>query len=166
VQHLLTAQTGIQARTGSGPLPSVLTTPALDEFETLILWGMRQWMRAHKERRCATGSVLDAFEFSGLVSALAPLNRMMTLLVLGSRRRLAIATTVTAPLSIDEQVLLRILNAARQRQTDLVESRLGMWMEQISVQATGQAALLLAQTVFSSSATATDPLDYLERDAP
>ena len=153
MQHLLTVQTGIQARSGSGPLPSSLTTPALDELETLILWGMRQWMRAHKERRCATGSVLDAFEFSGLVPALAPLNRMMTLLILGSRWRLAIATMETAPLSIDEQLLLRILNAARQRQSDLVESRLGMWMEQVSVQATAQAAMLLAQTVFSSRTT-------------
>ena len=155
MQNLLTAQTGIQARTGSGPLPSPLTTPALDEFETLILWGMRQWMRAHKERRCATGSVLDAFEFSGLVPALAPLNRMMTLLVLGSRRRLAIATIETAPLSIDEQLLLRILNAARQRQADLVESRLGMWMEQVSVPATAQAAMLLARAAFSSRTAVT-----------
>lgn len=152
MQHSLTAQTGIQARTGNGPLPSILATPTLDEFETLILWGMRQWMHAHKERRCATGSVLDAFEFSGLVPALAPLNRMMTLLILGSRRRLAIATIETAPLSIDEQLLLRILNAARQRQMDLVESRLGMWMEQVSVQATAQAAMLLAQAAFSSPA--------------
>lgn len=158
MQHLLTAQTDIQARTGNGPLPSALTTPALatpalDEFETLILWGMRQWMRAHKERRCATGSVLDMFEFSGLVPALAPLNRMMTLLILGSRRRLAIATIETAPLSIDEQLLLRILNAARQRQIDLVESRLGIWMEQLSVQATAQATMLLAQTAFSPRRT-------------
>ncbi|MEO9902676.1 hypothetical protein [Nisaea sp.] len=154
MQHLLTAQTDIQARTGSGPLPSTLITPALDEFEALILWGMRQWMRAHKERRCATGSILDAFEFSGLVPALAPLNRMMTMLVLGSRRSLAIANTPAAPLSIDEQVLLRMLNAARQRQTDLVESRLSMWMEQVSIRATAQAALLLAQTVYASGATA------------
>ncbi len=149
MQYLLTGQTDIQARTGNGPLPSALATPALDEFETLILWGMRQWMRAHMERRCATGSVLDMFEFSGLVPALAPLNRMMTLLILGSRRRLAIATIETAPLSIDEQLLLRILNAARQHQIDLVESRLGMWMEQLSVEATAQAATLLAQTAYS-----------------
>ena len=154
MQHSLTVQTGIQARTGNRPLPSILATPTLDEFETLILWGMRQWMHAHKERRCATGSVLDAFEFSGLVPALAPLNRMMTLLILGSRRRLAIATIETAPLSIDEQLLLRILNAARQHQMDLVESRLGMWMEQVSVQATAQATMLLAQAAFSSPAAA------------
>ncbi|MEP1932512.1 MAG: hypothetical protein ABJJ37_14660, partial [Roseibium sp.] len=91
---------------------------------------------------------------SGLVPALAPLNRMMTMLVLGSRRSLAIANTPAAPLSIDEQVLLRMLNAARQRQTDLVESRLSMWMEQVSIRATAQAALLLAQTVYASGATA------------
>ena len=150
MQHLLTAQTGIQARTGNDPLPSTLVIPRLDEFETLILWGMRVWMRAHQEQRCATGSVLDTFEFSGLVSALVPLNRLMTMLVLGSRRHLAIATMETAPLSIDEQLLLRILKAARQRQTELVESRLAMWMEQVSVRATAQAAMLLAQAAFSA----------------
>lgn len=150
MQHLLTAQNGIQARTGNDPLPSTLVIPRLDEFETLILWGMREWMRAHQEQRCATGSVLDTFEFSGLVSALVPLNRLMTMLVLGSRRRLAIATMETAPLSIDEQLLLRILKAARQRQTELVESRLAMWMEQVSVRATAQAAMLLAQAAFSA----------------
>ena len=159
MQNLLAGQTEIQARSGSVALPSALftqtaVTPALDEFETLILWGMRQWMHAHSERRCATGSVLEAFEFSGLVSALAPLNRMMTHLILGSRRRLAIATTETAPLSIDEQLLLRILNAARQRQMELVESRLGMWMEQVSARATARAALLLAQAAFSSRTAA------------
>ncbi|MEQ8331647.1 hypothetical protein [Nisaea sp.] len=149
MQHLLAEQTGIQARAGSGPLPKAFVTPPLDEFEALILWGMRQWMRAHKERRCATGSVLDAFEFLGLASALAPLNRMMILLVLGSRRRLAIATTPTAPLSIDEQVLLRMINAARQHQTGLVKSRLGLWMEQISIQATAHAVMLLAHAAFA-----------------
>ena len=56
--------------------------------------------------------------------------------------------------SIDEQLLLRILNAARQHQMDLVESRLGMWMEQVSVQATAQATMLLAQAAFSSPAAA------------
>ena len=70
-------------------------------------------------------------------------------LLLGSRRRLAIATTTTAPLSIDEQVLLRMLNAARQHQTDLVESRLGLWMEQVSIQATAHSAMLLTQAVFA-----------------
>lgn len=150
MRQLLTAQTGIQARTGKAPFSSAQVEPELDDFETLILWGMRQWMSAHIERRCATGSVLDTFEFSGLVSALVPLNRMMTLLVLGSRRRLAIATSVSAPLSIDEQVLLRIINAARQRQIDLVESRLAMWMEQVSIQPTAHAALMLARTALAS----------------
>ena len=150
MRHVLSGQTGFQARTGTGSRQTTHVSPSLDEFESLVLWGMRQWMRAHRERRCATLAVLDRFEFLGLVSALAPLNRMMTMLILGSRRHLAIATSATAPMSIDEQVLLRMLNAARQRQTDLVESYLGIWMEQICINATAEAALLLAQIVFAS----------------
>ncbi|UUX48286.1 hypothetical protein NUH88_12760 [Nisaea acidiphila] len=123
----------------------------IDEFESLILWAMRQWMRAHRERCCATGSVLEAFEFSGLVAALTPLNRMMTLLTLASRRRLAIATSASAPLSIDELVLLRILNAARNGQRDVAESRLGMWMETGNAAAAAQAALSLAEAVYRPS---------------
>ena len=112
--------------------------------------GVRQWMRAHEERRCATRVVLERFEVLGLVPALAPLNRIMTMLVFGSICQPTIATVTAAPMSIDERVLLRMLTAARHRQTDLVESYLGIWMEKICIKATAEAALLLAQLVFAS----------------
>ena len=43
-----------------------------------------------------------------------------------------------------------MLTAARQRQTGLVESRLGIWMEQICINATTDATLLLVQIIFAS----------------
>ncbi|MBO6561407.1 MAG: hypothetical protein JJ959_12770 [Nisaea sp.] len=157
--QLLTGVSAMKARTGNGSASAGASEPAIEEFDALILWAMRQWMRAHKERCCATGSLLEAFEFSGLVAALAPLNRMMTLLTLASRRELAIATTPAATISIDELVLLRILNAARHRQQDLVESRLGMWMEATGAAATAQAALHLAGTIYRTS---TRPADAMQ----
>lgn len=151
MQQFLTRDNALKARSGGATPAPGTSEAALDEFESLILWAMRQWTRAHRERFCATGSLLDAFEFSGLVSALVPLHRMMTLTTLASRRELAIATSATAPLSIDEIVLLRILNAARNRQPDLAESRLGMWMEAGPAAAAARAALHLAETIYRPS---------------
>lgn len=146
--ELLTGETAVNARSGGGTLGYGSTKPEIDEFETLILWAMRQWMRAHKDRCCATSWVLEAFEFSGFIGALAPLNRMMTLLTLASRRRLAIATAPAAPISIDELVLLRVLHAARHGQRDLAESRLGMWMNAGEAVAATSAALQLTEAVY------------------
>lgn len=152
MQQLLTGVSAIKARTGNGAAPAGASDPRIEEFDALILWAMRQWMRAHRERSCATGQLLETFEFSGLVAALAPLNRMMTLLTLASRRELAIATSPTAPVSIDERVLLRVLNAARHGQQDLAASRLGMWMDTSSAAATARAALHLSATVYRTGA--------------
>ena len=150
MQHVWRGQTRFQARAMTGPLQKICVSPSLDELESLVLWGVRQWMRAHEERRCATRVVLERFEVLGLVPALAPLNRIMTMLVFGSICQPSIATVAAAPMSIDERVLLRMLTAARHRQTDLVESYLGIWMEKICIKATAEAALLLAQLVFAS----------------
>ncbi|WP_420402599.1 hypothetical protein [Nisaea sp.] len=150
--QLLTGAIAMEARTGNGPSPAGTSEPAIREFDALILWAMRNWMQAHRERRCATGPLLETFEFSGLVAAMAPLNRMMTLLVLANRRRLAIATAPSAPISVDELVLLRILNAARDGQRDLAATRLGMWMDAPGAAATAHAAQQLSAALYGTGA--------------
>jgi len=152
VQQHLTGAGAMRARTGNGAAPAGAFEPGVGAFDALILWAMRQWMRAHQERCCATGHLLDTFEFSGLVPALAPLNRMMTLLTFASRREIAIATSATAPLSIDERVLLRVLDAARHSRHDLAAAQLGLWMEASSAAATARAALDLSAAVYRNSA--------------
>ena len=87
---------------------------ALSRGATLLVWGMRQWLVAVRQRHCIKRALLIPHYRLQCVSAIHHLDALMRRLIQGAERKTQVRCPEHGHLSDDEQQLLLLVRIAQQ----------------------------------------------------
>ena len=87
---------------------------ALSSGATLLVWGMRQWLVAVRQRQCIKRALLIPHYRMQCVGAIHHLDALMRRLIQGTERKIQVRCPEHGQLSNDEQRLLQLVRIAQQ----------------------------------------------------